>query len=145
MKRFSSHKSARIVADINVVPFIDVMLVLLVIFMITTPLLSNGVKVELPQTAANNLPVYSNPIIVTVDRSGDYYVNTAPDPGHALSATELQSVISAQLAATNAQQQPKPVLVRGDSSTSYGIITAAMVLLKKAGANTIGLLTQATN
>src|SRR6266481_1544065 len=90
--------SRRLMSDINVVPFIDVMLVLLVIFMITTPLLTQGVKVNLPETEAKALPPdQKEPLIVTVDATGNYFLNVAAKPSQAITARVLSNLIKTEL------------------------------------------------
>jgi biopolymer transport protein TolR len=137
--------SRRPMADINVVPFIDVMLVLLVIFMITAPLLTQGVKVNLPQTAAKAInEQQKEPMIVTVDEKGNFYFNLADKPNQAIPAQTLSTLAKTQLAS----QQPgneRPVLVRGDKNANYGKVVEAMVLLQQAGAKSVGLITQPGN
>lgn len=132
-------------SDINVVPFIDVMLVLLVIFMITTPLLTEGVKVNLPKTQAKAMDDQKKePIIVTVDANGNYFLNLADKPNQPITARTLSSLVTTQLS----NQQPgneRPVLVRGDQSVNYGKVIEAMSLLQQAGAKSVGLITQPAN
>jgi len=128
-------------SDINVVPFIDVMLVLLVIFMITTPLLTQGVKVELPKTSASAMSEQQKePLIVTVDSSGNYYLNLSDKPNQPITARTLNHLVSTQLSQPGAEQ--RPVLVRGDKNANYGKVVEAMVLLQQAGAKSVGLITQ---
>lgn len=135
--------SRRPMSDINVVPFIDVMLVLLVIFMITTPLLTQGVKVELPKTAAKAMPEQQKePLIVTVDASGNYYLNLADKPNQPITARALTNLVQTQLASSQGAEQQRPVLVRGDKNVNYGKVVEAMVLLQQAGAKSVGLITQ---
>jgi len=122
------------ISEINVVPYIDVMLVLLVIFMITAPLLTPGVKVELPKASAS--PV-DNPdretLVVTVDRKGKLYLDDQE-----MGAAALQAKVAAIL-----RVRPKtPVLVRGDRQVAYNDVSQAMVLLQAAGAPSVGLVTQ---
>jgi biopolymer transport protein TolR len=122
------------IAEINVVPYIDVMLVLLVIFMITAPLLTPGVKVDLPQAAAT--PV-DNPdretLVVTVDRHGKLFLDDRE-----ISARDLQSKVAAIL-----RVRPQtPVLIRGDRQVAYNDVVQTMVLLQAAGAPSVGLVTQ---
>lgn len=132
----------RPMSDINVVPFIDVMLVLLVIFMITTPLLTQGVKVELPKTEANALTEkQKEPLIVTVDSTGNYYFNLADKPNQPITARTLSHLVTTQLGQPGGDL--RPVLVRGDKSANYGKVVEAMVLLQQAGAKSVGLITQA--
>jgi biopolymer transport protein TolR len=129
-------------SDINVVPFIDVMLVLLVIFMITTPLLTQGVKVDLPKTSTNAMnEQQKEPLIVTVDSTGNYYMNLADKPSQPITARTLSHLVTTQLAAQQSAEQ-RPVLVRGDKNVNYGKVVEAMVLLQQAGAKSVGLITQ---
>jgi biopolymer transport protein TolR len=130
------------IADINVVPFIDVMLVLLVIFMITAPLLTQGVKVNLPKTVAKALTEQQKePLIVTVDAGGNFYLNLADKPSQAIPAQTLSSLVTTQLAGHQTGEQ-RPVLVRGDKNVNYGKVIEAMVLLQQAGAKSVGLMTE---
>lgn len=139
MAYYHQRNSRSPMAEINVVPFIDVMLVLLVIFMITTPLLTQGVKVELPKTEAKALPPdQKEPLIVTVDATGNYYLNISAKPNQPITARVLNNLVSSQLSSG----QERPVLVRGDKNTNYGKIIEAMVLLQQAGAKSVGLITQ---
>lgn len=134
--------SRRPMADINVVPFIDVMLVLLVIFMITAPLLTQGVKVELPKTAAKALTEQEKePLIVTVDASGNLYLNLADKPSQPITARTLSHLVTTLLSKQQEGNQ-RPVLVRGDKNANYGKVVEAMVLLQQAGAKSVGLITQ---
>ncbi len=134
--------SRRPMADINVVPFIDVMLVLLVIFMITTPLLTQGVKVNLPQTQAKALTEeQKEPLIVTVDSTGNFYLNLADKPNQPITARALSYLVTRQLSGQQ-QGEQRPVLVRGDKNANYGKVMEAMVLLQQAGAKSVGLITQ---
>jgi biopolymer transport protein TolR len=135
----------RLIAEINVVPFIDVMLVLLVIFMITTPLLTQGVKVDLPKTqSTSSLPEQKEPLVVTVDAEGNYYLNIAEKPSQPVTARVLSNLIQTQLAAAG-QAEQRPVLVRGDKNANYGKVMDAMVLLQQAGAKHVGMITEPLN
>lgn len=124
----------KLMSDINVVPYIDVMLVLLVIFMITAPLLSQGVKVDLPKAAAK--PVENQDretLVVTVDRTGQYFLDD-----RRISPEELRKKVAAIL-----RLRPEtPVLIRGDRQVDYGQVVQAMTLLQAAGAPSVGLLTE---
>lgn len=143
MAHYHQRHARNPMAEINVVPFIDVMLVLLVIFMITTPLLSQGVKVELPKTEAKALPPdQKEPLIVTVDASGKYYLNIASKPEQPVTARVLSHLVSKQLELSSGMADQRPVLVRGDKSVNYGKIVEAMVLLQQAGAKSVGLITE---
>lgn len=126
-------------SEINVVPYIDVMLVLLVIFMITAPLLTAGVAVELPQGEAEPLPGESDePLVVTVTKNGDYYLSVGETPDDPIDHQVLVTKVSAVL-----RHRPgTPVYVRGDAQVEYGKVVTAMVLLQKAGVPGVGLITQ---
>lgn len=128
------------VAEINVVPFIDVMLVLLVIFMITTPLLTQGVKIDLPKTEAKALPPdQKEPLIVTVDALGRFYLNISSKPNQPITDRVLSNLVHNQLG--NGLNNERPVLVRGDKNANYGKIVQAMIVLQQAGAKSVGLIT----
>lgn len=133
----------RPLAEINVVPYIDVMLVLLVIFMVTTPLLNQGVKVDLPQASAQSIPPkQQEPIIVTVDAQGNYYLNTSETPEQPIAASALVNEVASKLQADQQQNQQRSVLVKGDKNVNYGSVMQAMVLLQQAGAPSVGLVTE---
>jgi biopolymer transport protein TolR len=127
--------------DINVVPYIDVMLVLLIIFMITAPMLTQGVKVDLPSADANPVDMpdeNTEPFVVSVDAAGNFYAAVGDKQDDPIGAHELMAKTAAVL-----RRNPKtPVLVRGDSDASYGHVVSAMALLQKAGAPSVGLITQ---
>lgn len=142
MAHMHHYGSRRPMSDINVVPFIDVMLVLLVIFMITTPLLTQGVKVELPKTSASAMNQQKEPLIVTVDSSGNYYLNLSDKPGQPITARTLSYLVSTQLSAQQEGAMQRPVMVRGDQNVNYGKVVEAMVLLQQAGAKSVGLITE---
>ena len=128
----------RPMSQINVVPYIDVMLVLLVIFMITAPLLTQGVKVDLPQ--ANTEPLgaeQQEPLVLSVNSDGNMFLNVGGDPEQPLQP----SIIIARTAAVLQQQPRTPVLVKGDRGVDYGRVVQAMVLLQQAGADSVGLMT----
>jgi biopolymer transport protein TolR len=125
--------------EINVVPYIDVMLVMLVIFMITAPLLNQGVDVDLPEADAEPMDdQQQEPLVLSVDAEGRYFLNVGGDPEAAIDGDTLVSRASAVL-----RQRPKtPVLVRGDAKVDYGRVVAAMALLQQAGAPKVGLVTE---
>ena len=130
----------RPMSEINVVPYIDVMLVLLVIFMITAPLLNQGVEVELPQASAEPLDPEKNqdPLQLTVDTEGNYYLNVGEDSKQPLDAETLVT----RAAAVIRQRPDVAVLVRGHKNVDYGSVVAAMALLQQAGAPSVGLVTE---
>ncbi len=125
-------------ADINVVPYIDVMLVLLVVFMVTAPLLMQGVKVDLPQAPSTPIENQDDePLIVSVKADGSYYLNLGAQQKSAKPLSEITDTVAKIL-----RQKPKtPVLVWGDTNTNYGIVVALMTELQKAGAPSVGLVT----
>ncbi len=129
----------RPMSQINVVPFIDVMLVMLVVFMITAPLLNQGVEVNLPQATSEPLPNEDDtPVIVSVDAAGDYFLNIGEQPEHSVDAQTLVTRIAAVLRIKPNRQ----ILVRGDEQVGYGRVVRLMALLQGAGAPTIGLMTE---
>ena len=132
----------RLVNEINVVPYIDVMLVLLVIFMITAPLLTQGIRVDLPRLAAEPLPqdlIRDNrPLVLTVDAQGRMYLNIGEDPEEALESP----VVVARAAAVLQRKPETPVLVRASEELAYGDVVTVMGLLVRAGADKVGLVTR---
>ncbi|HRD71051.1 MAG: protein TolR [Legionella sp.] len=139
-------KRERPISDINVVPYIDVMLVLLVIFMITAPMLSQGVTVDLPKAASQNLqPTEREPIIVSVNQQGTYFLNISSTPADPIEAQAMVVRVAAELELARQSGQKLNVLVKGDQGVVYGKVVQAMALLKQAGAEQVGLLTDSTN
>ena len=130
-------RKKKLIAEINVVPYIDVMLVLLIIFMVTAPLLSTGVNVNLPKAAAESMPSEEQePFVVTVDVDGKYYLND--DESEVATAREIELKARAVL-----KENPGlPFLVRGDGAADYAYVVNAMVLLQSAGVKSVGLITE---
>ncbi len=137
MSRSRYGRKKRLMGEINVVPYIDVMLVLLIIFMVTAPLLSQGVKVDLPRADAEPIKnEQREPFVVTVDAGGNYYLND--DREKIASAAEIKRSAAAVL-----RSNPEaPFLVRGDASAAYAHVVRAMVLLQAAGVKSVGLVTE---
>lgn len=128
----------RKVAEINVVPYIDVMLVLLIIFMVTAPLITQGVKVDLPKAEAEALDKDSKtPTVVSVDANGIYYIAEGTGKNKEVSAAQLPIEIAALLKL----DPEKPIVVNGDGAVSYDAVVQLMVLLQKAGVPSVGLMT----
>jgi biopolymer transport protein TolR len=128
------HRRRRLMSEINVVPLIDVMLVLLVVFMITAPMLAQNVKVELPRVAAGPADTSDREtLVVTIDRQGVYFLND-----RRVSEPELTREVAARLQ----RRKDTPVHVRGDRQVPYGEVVRVMALLKEAGALGVGLITQ---
>lgn len=133
-------------AEINVVPYIDVMLVLLVIFMITTPLLTQGVKIQLPQASAKAINIKKQtPIVVSVDKAGHYYLNINNKPDNPIAPNTLSTRIAAQVIFDKREHSYRPILIKGDKDVDYGKVVQAMVLLQHAGVKNIGLMTSPGN
>ena len=126
------------VSEINVVPYIDVMLVLLIIFMITAPLIQQGVEIDLPQASANPLPPEQRePVVLTVSKTGDYYLNIGDNLEKPITQDDLVKRVSIVVS----KHPETPILVRGDKQVDYGSVTQAMVLLQSAGVDKVGLMT----
>lgn len=129
----------RMMSEINVVPYIDVMLVLLVIFMITAPLITQGVKIDLPQAPSQVLPPSDHePVVVSVDSEGLVYVDIGDSPGEPIS----EQVLVNRVAAVLKYRPQTEVLVEGDAQVEYGRVVEVMTLLKNAGVPGVGLITQ---
>ena len=130
------------ICEINVVPYIDVMLVLLIIFMITAPLLNQGVNVDLPQASSSSLKTQNQePLVISVDSKGLYYLNINKSPSQAISPQVLSQKISAELNSAKHPGPPRQVFVKGDQHVGYGNVVQLMALLQQAGAVNIGLIT----
>jgi biopolymer transport protein TolR len=126
-------------AEINVVPYIDVTLVLLIIFMITAPLIQQGVEVDLPQADAKELAQDQEPpLVITIDASGSYYMDVGEETDKAV---ELE-LVAVRVAAILRHKPKTAVLIRGDLNVDYGKVVTVMAVLKKAGVENVGLMTQ---
>ena len=129
----------RMLAEINVVPYIDVMLVLLVIFMVTAPMLMQGVEVNLPDAAA--APVKdqdAEPLIVSINDRGELFLNLGANEKQALELATVRQRVAAVLRRT----PDKPVMVWGDEQVPYGQVVTVMTALQEAGAPSVGLVTE---
>ena len=130
-------------SELNVVPYIDVMLVLLIIFMITAPMLTQGVNVDLPTADSNPIGVpddNSEPLVVSIDAEGKFYATIGDKQDEPLEAQQLLVKVAAVL-----RRSPNtPVMVKGDSAVNYGQVVTVMTLLQKAGAPSVGLITKQT-
>lgn len=136
---FNRSGKSKPMGEINVVPFIDVMLVLLVIFMITTPLLTQGVDVDLPQVTSEPIETQedSDPIVISVDREGNYFITLGEDTS-VVSLDQMAERIIAIL-----ERRPgTPVMVRGDRNVPYGQIVLLMSTLQRSGVANVGLLSE---
>ena len=122
-------------AEINVTPFVDVMLVLLIIFMVTAPLLVSGVPVDLPDSRANALDQKKDPVEISIDKEGAIFIDGDEVRGSILAAT-LE-----QIAATQSAENPRQITLRADKEISYGRIMGVMGELNRAGLNSVSLVT----
>ena len=135
----SPMQKRKLIGEINVVPYIDVMLVLLIIFMVAAPLLTQGVTVELPKAGAepiDNIPNHP-PLIVSIDVEGNLYMNVGDDEDQSMSAKQ----IVAKTAAVLRNRPDTPILVKADRAVTYGNVVGAMVLLQQGGADHVGFVT----
>lgn len=129
-------------SDMNVVPYIDVMLVLLVIFMVTAPMITSGITVELPQAKSSTFESKSAPAIVSIKADGDYYLQHVKDnDSEALTLDEVKSRLAEAQAEAEEKNQKLMVLVNGDSKVDYGKVVGLMASLQDAGLQQVGLLT----
>lgn len=133
MRGYRSSKRTKPMAEINVVPYIDVMLVLLVIFMITAPLLTQGVEVDLPKAASNPMPEDTEPVVVTVTADGEMFIDE--------DSKNAEEITAYAVAVRNRNAEAR-FLVRGDQSAQYRHIVNAMVLLQRAGVPRVGMVTE---
>lgn len=125
----------KVKAEINVVPYIDVTLVLLIIFMITTPLMNLGVDVNLPESNANTITIETEPAVVNVTANGDLYLSIGGEY-ELLDAETLQQ----KLAAFVKVNQELPIMIGADKTVSYGKVYEAMAIVQQAGAKKVGLI-----
>ncbi|BBM00565.1 protein TolR [Microbulbifer sp. GL-2] len=139
MSVFRKGTKKKLVSEINVVPYIDVMLVLLIVFMVTAPLLMQGVQVDLPNAPSAPMEdTDEEPLIVSVRADGTYYLNLGSDEKEAKPLSEIKDTVGKVL-----RQKPEtPVLVWGDTDAKYGLIVNVMTELQQAGAPSVGLVTE---
>jgi biopolymer transport protein TolR len=127
-------------SEINVVPYIDVTLVLLIIFMVTAPMLQTGVDVELPEAQAKTIETEENnlPVIISIDSGGDYFITVEGGSAEPIEAEAITQRVADILAA-----KPKtPVYIKGDKAVDYGKVVTVMAALKNAGVPNVGLMTR---
>jgi len=129
----SSQREGTAIAQINVTPLVDVMLVLLVIFMVTTPIIQQGVQVNLPQAKANAIPGTQEHLVVTVAKNGKTYLND-----NAMSLGELGE----KLRAIKKLQADKQVYLRADQDVRYGVVIKTIAAIKEAGIEKVGIVTR---
>jgi biopolymer transport protein TolR len=122
-----------LVAEINVTPLVDVMLVLLIIFMVTAPMMTQGLEVELPETTAKSLRQDDEPLVVTVNKEGEFYlrkIKVAPN------------MLREQLGAMGEEEKKKPIYLHADKNVPYGEVVNVMAIIKQAGFEKLGMVTQ---
>ncbi len=136
---FKLGNKRRLVAEINVVPYIDVMLVLLIVFMVAAPLLTQGVQVDLPEASSELIDNQNDePLVISIKSDKTLYINTGGDPEEAKPLKHIQSIVSKVV-----KQNPKvPVMVWGDKEVVYGEVVALMSALQQVGATKVGLITE---
>ena len=137
----AGRRHRRLMGEINVVPYIDVMLVLLIIFMITAPLLTQGIKVDLPKAGAEPLDPEmmqdNEPLVLSINRDGELFLNVGTDQEKPLGEDRVLEITSAILR----RNANTPVLVKADQAVAYGRVVLGMVLLQQAGAQKVGFIT----
>lgn len=128
-----SNSRKKLVSDINVTPMVDVMLVLLIIFMVTAPMMTQGVNVELPETTAKSLRQEEKPIVITINKEGDISINNIPLV-RALMVQELQKNYDSN--------KSQPIFLRADKNVAYGHVVTVMADIKSVGFDKIGMITK---
>ncbi len=126
----------KLVADINVTPLVDVMLVLLIIFMVTAPMMTQGLDVDLPQTTSKSLRQEENPIVVTIDKEGAISLDNF---------SVSQKVLLQELSKYGTEVKEKPIYLKADKTVAYGIVVSVMADIKQAGFDKLGMITQPTD
>jgi biopolymer transport protein TolR len=133
-----ARKKRKLKNEINVVPYIDVMLVLLIIFMVTAPLLNLGVEIELPESNARPVESQKDPVVVEVSEDGRYFLTLQGASAEEIDAEGLVAKVGAFV-----RQNPEvQVMVAGDRRTDYGTVYQGMVLLQEAGVSKVGLMSK---
>ena len=123
----------RPLSEINVTPFVDVMLVLLVIFMVTAPLMQQGLDVDLPETSTQALRVKDEPLILTVKKDGQYFIGRKEIP---------EAVLREKLEAIFEGRDSKEIFLRADKQAAYGVVVKALAAAREAGAKQLGMVTE---
>ena len=123
----------KLVSDINVTPLVDVMLVLLIIFMITAPMMTQGLKVDLPETTSKSLRQEEKPLVVTIDKAGEISINNVP---------QVRALMIQELEKNYAANKDQPIFLRADKNVAYGIVVGVMTDIKTVGFDKIGMITK---
>ncbi len=122
-----------LVSEINVTPLVDVMLVLLIIFMVTAPMMTQGVDIDLPETTAKSLRQKEEPIVVTIDKKGTITLDQV---------VVSQSLLKQQLSKLSPEQKENPIFLRADKNVPYGKVVVVMADIKNSGFEKLGMITQ---
>jgi biopolymer transport protein TolR len=123
----------RLVSDINVTPLVDVMLVLLIIFMITAPMMTQGLNVDLPETTSKSLRQEEKPLVVTINKEGGISINNVP---------QVRALMVQELEKSYAVNKDQPIFLRADKNVAYGIVVGVMTDIKAVGFDKIGMITK---
>lgn len=123
----------QLVSDINVTPLVDVMLVLLIIFMVTAPMMTQGLDVDLPETTTKSLRQDENPLVVTIDKDGNLSLDNSE---------VSRKVLYQQLSRLGDAEKDKPIYLKADKAVAYGVVVKIMADIKKAGFEKLGMITQ---
>ncbi len=133
MAPFRSNGQKRLVSDINVTPLVDVMLVLLIIFMITAPMMTQGLDVDLPETTTKSLRQKENPIVVTIDKDGKIMLDKI---------IVTRALLKQQLERSPSEKKENPIYLKADKNVAYGLVVAVMADIKDSGFEKLGMITQ---
>jgi biopolymer transport protein TolR len=134
--RFASKRryfDGKLVAEINVTPLVDVVLVLLIIFIVTAPMLSMGIDVNLPRVKSKTIDVNEEKLVLSINKDGEIFINRTKIPKDDLKV-KLESIISARI--------DKEIFLRADKSVAYGFVVGVMSEIRKAGVDKLGMVTE---
>ena len=129
--RGNGHK--QLVSEINVTPLVDVMLVLLIIFMVTAPMMTQGLDVELPETTSKSLQQMENPLVVTIDKNGEIMLDKI---------TVTRQLLKQQLKISTQGKKENPIYLKADKNVPYGLVVSVMADIKESGFDKLGMITQ---
>ena len=133
MEPLKKSRRRSVVSEINVTPFVDVMLVLLIIFMVTAPMMTQGVDVDLPETTTRQLRQEDDPIIITIDKKGEIFLNKIKGN---------QALLKQQLQKMSRADRERPIYLKSDKIVPYGLVVSVMADIKDAGFDKLGMVTQ---
>jgi biopolymer transport protein TolR len=146
MLSIPQRRAKKLDGNINIVPYIDVMLVLLIIFMMTTPIIEQGIEVDLPQSGSGEVIDFSDsyPVIISIDKVGNYYINSIDENSENKEQVEL-GVLTAMIKARLTLNPDKQIFVRGDKEVRYNVIVELMSFLQQHNIDKVGLITESIN